>query len=65
MLFRSAPFFTTKPDGTGLGLSISHGIVNEHGGRIEVESATREDAAPGGRTGTTMRIFLPIGGVAA
>jgi len=59
------PFFTTKPDGTGLGLSISHGIVNEHGGRIEVESATREDAAPGGRTGTTMRIFLPIGGVAA
>ena len=55
------PFFTTKPDGTGLGLSISHGIVNEHGGRIEVESATREDAAPGGRTGTTMRIFVPVG----
>ncbi|MEN8264282.1 MAG: PAS domain S-box protein, partial [Nitrospirota bacterium] len=34
------PFFTTKPgpDGTGLGLSISHGIINDHGGRIEIES---------------------------
>ena len=34
------PFFSTKTgsQGTGLGLSISHGIVTDHGGKIQVDS---------------------------
>lgn len=48
------PFFTTKEigEGTGLGLSISHGIIQQHGGTIEIESFEGQ--------GTEVIIRLPI-----
>ena len=48
------PFFSTKENkGTGLGLSVSYGIIEEHGGGIDVQSE------PG--QGTTFTIRLPLG----
>jgi len=45
------PFFSTRSDGTGLGLSITRNIIEQHGGRIEVESQVN--------VGTKVIITLP------
>lgn len=46
------PFYTTGESGTGLGLAITHGIIEQHGGTIEVESKMGQ--------GTSFIIRLPL-----
>jgi PAS domain S-box-containing protein len=48
------PFFTTKGvgKGTGLGLSMVHGLAEQSGGTLQIESEPEQ--------GTTMRVWLPV-----
>ncbi|WP_418790018.1 two-component system sensor histidine kinase NtrB [Phosphitispora sp. TUW77] len=45
------PFFTTKEEGTGLGLTVSYRIIENHGGKIEVQSRPGE--------GTSFIVTIP------
>jgi len=45
------PFFTTKAAGTGLGLAIVRKLVDQHGGRVQVDTGKGE--------GTTVRVVFP------
>lgn len=46
------PFFTTKDTGTGLGLTITQRIIEEHNGRVEVESKPH--------SGSIFKVFIPL-----
>ncbi len=46
------PYFTTKEGGTGLGVAVARGIVEQHGGHMDIRSASGK--------GTTVSIVLPM-----
>jgi two-component system NtrC family sensor kinase len=46
------PFYTTKDRGTGLGLAITRQIIEQHHGKIQIESTTGQ--------GTTVKVVLPV-----
>jgi signal transduction histidine kinase len=45
------PFYTTRGTGVGLGMPIVQGIVQRHGGKVEIESQVGE--------GTRVRLWVP------
>ncbi len=47
----SQPFFTTREQGSGLGLALTKQVIEDHDGRMEIESEVGE--------GTTLRFWLP------
>ena len=51
------PFFTTKEKGTGLGLSVVYGLIERHGGKLDISSRVG--------VGTTVVIWLPVADAAA
>lgn len=46
------PFFTTRPEGTGLGLATARRFIEQHGGKLELQSQVG--------VGTTVSIWLPL-----
>ena len=51
------PFYTTKADGVGLGLAICKTIIEEHHGKIHIESSNDNSTA----TGTVVTVEIPVG----
>jgi signal transduction histidine kinase len=49
------PFFTTRPEGTGLGVATARRFIEQHGGRLTLESQVG--------VGTTVRVWLPLSSV--